>query len=137
MTCVSQCMLIFSRSKIIQEQDNPSQGLRFILRKLLQNVITEWMCIVFSLQTSMLFISFIPPKKVYCIPSHLRQLSVTTLAPLPDPPVEKCCTRGIPVVVDCSNVFANSLMYMLKRVGLKLHSCLIPWLWGKESFCQS
>ena len=40
-------------------------------------------------------------------------------------------SRVRPGAADCSSARANLLLYMLKRVGLKLHPCLIPRPCGK------
>lgn len=44
-------------------------------------------------------------------------------------------SRVMPDVPGCSHVFANLVMYMFKRVGLKMHHCQTPRLWGMKSLC--
>ena len=40
-----------------------------------------------------------------------------------------------PGAADCSSALANSIICMLKRVGLKLHPCLTPRSCGKKCVC--
>ena len=48
---------------------------------------------------------------------------------------QKESSRVRPGAADCSSARANSLIYMLKRVGLKLHPCFTPWPCRKKSVC--